>query len=142
MKHYLDLLLYTFYFSFNSLRDGNHTMFREYTFVHITPHNRASFVRLFWKCYRQIGKKGGKCDNIYNNFWNTVLGSKVKIVNPKFPKPKKSFMSINFFILKFEQINWYTFRVKYNLILYLFQEDCRQPEATSVKYRFIIYRQC
>ncbi|XP_021373690.1 UPF0705 protein C11orf49 homolog isoform X2 [Mizuhopecten yessoensis] len=43
---------------FNSLRDGNHTMFREYNFVKSTPHNRASFVRLFWKCYRQIGKKG------------------------------------------------------------------------------------
>lgn len=43
---------------FNSVRDGNHTMFREYSYIHATPHNRASFVRLFWKCYRQIGKKG------------------------------------------------------------------------------------
>ena len=46
-------------YSFNSVRDGNHTMFREYSYIHATPHNRASFVRLFWKCYRQIGKKGG-----------------------------------------------------------------------------------
>lgn len=36
-------------------------MFREYSYIHATPHNRASFVRLFWKCYRQIGKKGGIC---------------------------------------------------------------------------------
>ncbi|XP_071104990.1 centriolar satellite-associated tubulin polyglutamylase complex regulator 1-like isoform X1 [Haliotis cracherodii] len=43
---------------FSSLRDGNHTMFREYAFVRSTPHNRASFVKLFWKCYKQIGKKG------------------------------------------------------------------------------------
>ncbi|XP_048728460.1 centriolar satellite-associated tubulin polyglutamylase complex regulator 1-like isoform X2 [Ostrea edulis] len=43
---------------FNSVRDGNHTMFREFSYIHATPHNRASFVRLFWKCYRQIGKKG------------------------------------------------------------------------------------
>ncbi|XP_046543917.1 UPF0705 protein C11orf49 homolog isoform X1 [Haliotis rubra] len=43
---------------FASLRDGNHTMFREYAFVRSTPHNRASFVKLFWKCYKQIGKKG------------------------------------------------------------------------------------
>ncbi|KAL4225513.1 hypothetical protein ACF0H5_016201 [Mactra antiquata] len=43
---------------FNALRDGNHTMFREYQFIHMTPHNRASFVKLFWKCYKQIGKKG------------------------------------------------------------------------------------
>lgn len=43
---------------FTSLRDGNHTMFREYQFIHMTPHNRASFVKLFWKCYRHIGKKG------------------------------------------------------------------------------------
>lgn len=33
-------------------------MFREYQFIHLTPHNRASFVKLFWKCYRQIGRKG------------------------------------------------------------------------------------
>ncbi|XP_060593292.1 centriolar satellite-associated tubulin polyglutamylase complex regulator 1-like isoform X3 [Ruditapes philippinarum] len=43
---------------FTALRDGNHTMFREYQFIHMTPHNRASFVKLFWKCYKQIGKKG------------------------------------------------------------------------------------
>lgn len=43
---------------FTALRDGNHTMFREYQFIHATPHNRASFVKLFWKCYKQIGKKG------------------------------------------------------------------------------------
>lgn len=43
---------------FTSLRDGNHTMFREFQFIQATPHNRASFVKLFWKCYRQIGKKG------------------------------------------------------------------------------------
>lgn len=43
---------------FTALRDGNHTMFREYQFIRLTPHNRASFVKLFWKCYKQIGKKG------------------------------------------------------------------------------------
>lgn len=43
---------------FTALRDGNHTMFREFTFIQATPHNRASFIKLFWKCYRQIGKKG------------------------------------------------------------------------------------
>ncbi|KAL3843282.1 hypothetical protein ACJMK2_021224 [Sinanodonta woodiana] len=43
---------------FDSLRDGNHTMFREYAFIKVTPHNRASFIRLFWKCFRQIGRKG------------------------------------------------------------------------------------
>lgn len=43
-------------------------MFREYSFVHVTSHNRASFVRLFWKCYRQIGKKGGKYQNFVKLF--------------------------------------------------------------------------
>ncbi|XP_070200000.1 centriolar satellite-associated tubulin polyglutamylase complex regulator 1-like isoform X2 [Littorina saxatilis] len=43
---------------FSSLRDGNHTMFREFSFIKSTSHSRASFVRLFWKCFRQIGKKG------------------------------------------------------------------------------------
>lgn len=63
---------------FNSLRDGNHTMFREYTFVHITPHNRASFVRLFWKCYRQIGKKG---DLLSVNEYHSLL----TLLCPDFP---------------------------------------------------------
>ncbi|PVD34117.1 hypothetical protein C0Q70_05380 [Pomacea canaliculata] len=33
-------------------------MFREFAFIRSTPHNRASFVCLFWKCFRLIGKKG------------------------------------------------------------------------------------
>ncbi|ELU16370.1 hypothetical protein CAPTEDRAFT_138684, partial [Capitella teleta] len=43
---------------FISVREGNHVMFREFTFVEATPHNRASFVRTFWKCFRNIGRKG------------------------------------------------------------------------------------
>lgn len=43
---------------FTSVKEGNHVMFREYAFVHATPHNRASFVRTFWKCFRNIGRKG------------------------------------------------------------------------------------
>ncbi|ESP04163.1 hypothetical protein LOTGIDRAFT_198812 [Lottia gigantea] len=63
---------------FSSVRDGNHTMFREYTFIHSTPHNRASFVRLFWKCYRQIGKKG---DLLSIQEYHSLLG----LICPDFP---------------------------------------------------------
>ncbi|XP_071122281.1 centriolar satellite-associated tubulin polyglutamylase complex regulator 1-like isoform X1 [Mytilus galloprovincialis] len=63
---------------FNALRDGNHTMFREYSFVHVTSHNRASFVRLFWKCYRQIGKKG---DLLSVNEYHSLL----TLLCPDFP---------------------------------------------------------
>ncbi|XP_070566793.1 centriolar satellite-associated tubulin polyglutamylase complex regulator 1-like isoform X2 [Ptychodera flava] len=43
---------------FTSIYHGNHTLFREYAFIKSTPHNRASFIRVFWKCYRHIGKNG------------------------------------------------------------------------------------
>ncbi|XP_022083771.1 UPF0705 protein C11orf49 homolog isoform X2 [Acanthaster planci] len=43
---------------FVSVQQGNHTLFREYDFVQATPHNRASFVRIFWKCFRHIGENG------------------------------------------------------------------------------------
>ncbi|XP_064635383.1 centriolar satellite-associated tubulin polyglutamylase complex regulator 1-like isoform X2 [Lineus longissimus] len=43
---------------FTSVREGNHTLYREYNFIRITPHNRSSFVRTIWKCFRHIGKKG------------------------------------------------------------------------------------
>lgn len=43
---------------FNSVKLGNHTLFREYAFISATPHNRSSFVRTFWKCFQNIGRKG------------------------------------------------------------------------------------
>ncbi|XP_074659762.1 centriolar satellite-associated tubulin polyglutamylase complex regulator 1-like isoform X2 [Tubulanus polymorphus] len=43
---------------FSSVRDGNHVVYREFSFIKSTPHNRASFIGLIWKCFRQIGKKG------------------------------------------------------------------------------------
>ncbi|RXM28851.1 UPF0705 protein C11orf49-like [Acipenser ruthenus] len=45
---------------FNSVRNGNHILFREFSFVKATPHNRSSFLRAFWRSFRQIGKNGGK----------------------------------------------------------------------------------
>ncbi|CAL1595246.1 unnamed protein product [Knipowitschia caucasica] len=43
---------------FNSVRNSNHILFREYSYIKATPHNRTSFIRVFWRCYRQIGKSG------------------------------------------------------------------------------------
>ncbi|XP_077977995.1 centriolar satellite-associated tubulin polyglutamylase complex regulator 1-like isoform X2 [Glandiceps talaboti] len=43
---------------FTSIHHGNHTLFRQYDFIKSTPHNRASFIRVVWKCYRHIGKNG------------------------------------------------------------------------------------
>ncbi|XP_071403144.1 centriolar satellite-associated tubulin polyglutamylase complex regulator 1 [Centroberyx affinis] len=43
---------------FSSVKNSNHVLFREYNYIRATPHNRASFVRVFWRCYRQIGKSG------------------------------------------------------------------------------------
>ena len=47
-------------FSFRCVVKGNHTLFREYNFIHATPHNRASFIAMFWKCFKHIGQSGGK----------------------------------------------------------------------------------
>ncbi|XP_072322725.1 centriolar satellite-associated tubulin polyglutamylase complex regulator 1 isoform X2 [Scyliorhinus torazame] len=43
---------------FNSVQHGSHILFREFTFIIATPYNRASFIRMFWRCFRQIGKNG------------------------------------------------------------------------------------
>ncbi|CAF93041.1 unnamed protein product, partial [Tetraodon nigroviridis] len=43
---------------FSSVKNGNHVLFREYSYIRATPHNRASFIRMFWRCYRQIGRSG------------------------------------------------------------------------------------
>ncbi|XP_031153695.2 UPF0705 protein C11orf49 homolog [Sander lucioperca] len=43
---------------FSSVKNSNHVLFREYNYIRATPHNRASFIRVFWRCYRQIGKNG------------------------------------------------------------------------------------
>ncbi|KAM6937366.1 centriolar satellite-associated tubulin polyglutamylase complex regulator 1 [Xenentodon cancila] len=43
---------------FSSVKNSNHVLFREYNYVRATPHNKASFIRVFWRCFRQIGKSG------------------------------------------------------------------------------------
>lgn len=43
---------------FRSVVQGNHTLFREYGYIQGTPHNKASFIRVFWKCFRHIGRNG------------------------------------------------------------------------------------
>ncbi|XP_075899000.1 centriolar satellite-associated tubulin polyglutamylase complex regulator 1 [Nelusetta ayraudi] len=43
---------------FSSVKNSNHVLFREYNYIRATPHNRASFIRVFWRCYRQLGKSG------------------------------------------------------------------------------------
>lgn len=43
---------------FSSVKNGNHVLFREFSYIQATPHNRASFLRVFWRCYRQLGKSG------------------------------------------------------------------------------------
>ncbi|XP_067413777.1 centriolar satellite-associated tubulin polyglutamylase complex regulator 1 isoform X2 [Emydura macquarii macquarii] len=43
---------------FNSVRQGTHILFREFSFIQATPHNRASFLRTFWRCFRTVGKNG------------------------------------------------------------------------------------
>ena len=46
--------------SFSSVKNGNHVLFREFGYIKATAHNRASFIRVLWRCFRQIGKNGGR----------------------------------------------------------------------------------
>ena len=43
---------------FKSIKNGTHVLFREYSFLASTPHNRVSFVRLFWHSYAEVAIKG------------------------------------------------------------------------------------
>ncbi|KAM4017638.1 centriolar satellite-associated tubulin polyglutamylase complex regulator 1 isoform 2-T2 [Anomaloglossus baeobatrachus] len=43
---------------FTSVSQGTHVLFRDFAFVQCTPHNRASFLRLFWRCFRTIARNG------------------------------------------------------------------------------------
>ncbi|XP_028412128.1 UPF0705 protein C11orf49 homolog [Dendronephthya gigantea] len=43
---------------FKCVVQGNHTLYREYSFIHATPHNRSSFIAIFWKCFKHIGQSG------------------------------------------------------------------------------------
>ncbi|KAM4720660.1 centriolar satellite-associated tubulin polyglutamylase complex regulator 1 [Rhinophrynus dorsalis] len=43
---------------FSSVSHGTHVLFREFAFVQATPHNRASFLRIFWRSFRSIAKNG------------------------------------------------------------------------------------
>ncbi|XP_071804710.1 centriolar satellite-associated tubulin polyglutamylase complex regulator 1-like [Asterias amurensis] len=43
---------------FLSIQQRTHILFREYNFLRATPHNRASFIRTFWKSFRHIGDSG------------------------------------------------------------------------------------
>ena len=37
---------------------GNHVIHQDYSYISSTPHNRASFVKLFWRVYKSIGNHG------------------------------------------------------------------------------------
>lgn len=63
---YLMMISWFFFFSFNSVCQGTHILFREFSFIQATPHNRASFLRAFWRCFRTVGKNGGKSS--HNSF--------------------------------------------------------------------------
>lgn len=43
---------------FESIKKGTHVLYREYAFVSLTPHNRASFIRLFWHTFHEVAGRG------------------------------------------------------------------------------------
>ena len=43
---------------FKSIKVGTHILFREYSFISATPHNRACFIKTFQSTYAEIATKG------------------------------------------------------------------------------------
>ena len=43
---------------FESVKKGTHVLYRDYSFVSLTPQNRSAFVRLFWYCFSEIADRG------------------------------------------------------------------------------------
>ena len=43
---------------FESVKKGTHVLFRDYSFISMTPHSRASFVRLFWYSFTEVANRG------------------------------------------------------------------------------------
>lgn len=43
---------------FESVKKGTHVLFRDYSFISLTPHSRASFLRLFWYSFSEIACRG------------------------------------------------------------------------------------
>lgn len=74
------LLFWPYLHSFNSVRQGTHILFREFSFVQATPHNRASFLRTFWRCFRTVGKNGGKYSSICWCSATLTLKSSVRLL--------------------------------------------------------------
>lgn len=42
---------------FESVKKGTHILFRDYSFIALTPHNRASFIQYFWNTYSEVAVK-------------------------------------------------------------------------------------
>ncbi|CAL8292107.1 unnamed protein product [Boreogadus saida] len=63
---------------FSSVKNSNHVLFREYNYIKATPHNRASFIKVFWRCFRQIGRSG---DVLSMQEYSSVL----QLLCPDFP---------------------------------------------------------
>lgn len=43
---------------FESIKKGTHVLYRDYSFVSITPHSRGSFIRLFWYSFAEVADRG------------------------------------------------------------------------------------
>lgn len=43
---------------FESIKKGTHVLYRDYSFVSLTPHSRGSFIRLFWYSFAEVADRG------------------------------------------------------------------------------------
>ena len=63
-------------FSFQGVKDGHHVILREFSFINKIPHNRASFINLFYHSFAALGKKGGKKIVPHHSYFKSAISVK------------------------------------------------------------------
>lgn len=43
---------------FESIKKGTHVLYRDYSFISLSPYSRASFIRLFWHSFVEVAERG------------------------------------------------------------------------------------
>ena len=66
------MLIIVFY-SFKSVKLGNHIVFREYSFIAATPYNRACFIQKFLDTYNYMISRDGFLILVIFYFLTTIL---------------------------------------------------------------------
>ena len=89
------LFLIKFKKSFKSVRQGNHIVFREYSFISSTPYNRACFIQKFLETYNYMISRDGNTKWLSRSFFSKNRNRVLKFIYPHMVR--EAFKSANFY---------------------------------------------